>query len=117
MIVWYLHSADDEPKTNAYLVQVIGESNMENAWRGTCADGKLRNLYGCPNGWRDVRRAVAAIREFNLKLEVFKKEGDSAPMRFDLWKSSVKKKAKQHRRSALMSRVHKAQKPPRRVPF
>ena len=116
MSVWYLNSVDDDPRTNAYLVQVIGESNMENAWTGRCADGEPRNLYECPNGWADVRRAIAAIREFGLRLEVFKKEGDSAPVRFDLWKQSVKKKAK-HKRSALMPRVHKAKKPPRRVPF
>lgn len=117
MVVWYLNSVDDDPRTNAYLVQVIGESNMENAWRGTCADGKPRNLYECPNGWADVKRAIVAICQFRLRIAIFKKDGDSAPMRFDLWKQSVQKKAKRHRRSALMLRTHKANKPPRKVPF
>lgn len=114
MAVWYLNAADDEPRTNAYLVQVVGESNMENAWTGVCADGRPRDLYECPNGWADVRKAIAAVREFGLKLEVFKKEGDSVPMRFDLWKQPILKKAKRHKRSALM---HKAKKPRRRVSF
>ena len=99
---WYLHPVNGDPDTNKYLVKVIGEQNPESELRDKlCADGVKRNLFRCPSGFTNVRTALAAIPEFNLKLEVFKEsvEGTNAKgiTRFVLWKKSVRRKLNQNR--------------------
>ena len=121
--IWYLWAVNNDPMTNKYLAQVVGaetEFDTANMRKGVvCADGKKRDLYICPNGYTDVKRAKEAIPEFNLKVWTFKEDTEDVIARFVLQEQSVRKKAK-HKRSALMSRLHKAKKtpkPPRRVPF
>ena len=106
MTTWYLWPVNNDPATNEYIAQGITEQRPECERRDVlCADGERRNLYRCPKGYADVRTAVAALRRFNLKFEVFKAESESLttdlPTQFDLWKSSVRNSA---RTSALLSR-------------
>lgn len=83
--------------TRRCLSQIVGaynEADIGNISKILCADGERRYLYRCSNGWLDVVKAVNAILEFNLQLEVFQQEDGEDPKRFDLWKKSVRKKAK-----------------------
>ncbi len=96
MATWYLHAVSDHPPTNNYLVRVIGEQNSNSEYLRVgkvCADGKPRNLFTCPRGYLDVKRAIAAISEYGLNLEVFKEEITDVIVHFDLWKQGVRKKA------------------------
>ena len=93
---WYLEAKHNDPATNEYLVHVIGEQNLEHLCTSKlCADKKRRNLFRCPVGYTDVRNALAAISQFNLKVEVFKEEIEDVIIRYDLWKKSSRKKARQ----------------------
>lgn len=105
--VWYLCAVNNNPETNEYLAKVIGEQNQEHLCaEKRCADGKERNLFRCPKGYENVRTAIAAIAKFNLKIEVFREQFEGVIVRFDLWKTPVRKKAKVIRRSATMLRPH-----------
>jgi len=76
-----------------YLVQVVGEQNGEYVHlEKRCADGVTRKLFECPRGYSDVKIAVAAISEYNLKIEVFEEEIEGIIIRFDLWKRAVRKR-------------------------
>jgi len=93
--VWYLCAVNDDPATNEYLVHVIGQQNTECQCSNVlCADDKRRNLFRCPNGYSNVRSAVSAIGEFNLKIEVFKEEIERVIMHYNLWKPSARKAAR-----------------------
>lgn len=106
--VWYLWAVDNDPTTNEYLAKVIGEQNPEYLCSDkSCADGKDRNLFWCPQGYENVKSAIAAIEPFGLKIEVFREEVEDVVVRYDLWKKQVQKKARTVRRSALMARPHK----------
>ncbi|MDE2173427.1 MAG: hypothetical protein KGJ31_02405 [Patescibacteria group bacterium] len=103
MTVWYLWAIDDDPRTNEYLVKIIGEQNSENLYRDKlCADGVRRNLFRCPKGYSNIRSALVAIPEFNLKTEVFKEGAGEAIVRYDLWKKRVQKSSRQ---SALLKAI------------
>ncbi|MEK7139804.1 MAG: hypothetical protein AAB805_00605 [Patescibacteria group bacterium] len=91
---WYLWAVNDDPDTNKYFVEVIGKQNLECTHDGKkCTDGKRRNLFECPRGYADVQRAIAAIPEFNLKVEVFQEEHEDSVVRYDLWKVHVRRRA------------------------
>jgi hypothetical protein len=94
---WYLWAVNDDPMTNQYLVQVIGEQYPDELYRDKlCADGERRNLFGVSEwGNADVRRAVAAVHEFNLKLGVFRESEGAAIVRYELWRQPVRKAARQ----------------------
>ena len=99
---WYLWPVNNDPDTNKYLAKVIGEQNPEDEMRDKlCADGIKRNLFRCPQGFVNVRMALAAVSEFNLKIEVFKESfwGTNAKgiTHFVLWKKSVRKKLNENR--------------------
>ena len=103
---WYLWARDNDPKTNEYLAKVIGEQNPECLQQDMlCCDRVKRDLYRCPMGYENVRKATSAIPKFNLKLEVYKADPKGKttdlPTRFDLWKKPV---VKVRRISALMHR-------------
>ena len=107
MTIWYIEAVHGHPATNEYLAQVIGQGNEEYAHKDKiCADGVKRNLFQCPRGYQeDVQKAIAAIPQFKLKIEVFKaKDRDDLPGRYEIWKQSVKKRAQTHRKSAFMFR-------------
>ena len=99
---WYLWAVNDDPVTNKYFVNIIGEQNPEYLGNERCADGKNRNLFRCPVGYTNVQSALSAISEFNLKVEVFKEDIDGVIVRYDLWKKSAKKAA---RRSVVNRKV------------
>ena len=93
--IWYVWSVNDDPVTNQYLVQVVGEQNPEYLHTDKlCADGKRRNLFRCPKGYADVLKAITAIAEYGLKIEVFQENIDGVITRYDLWKSLVRKAAR-----------------------
>ena len=130
MTTWYLWAKNGDAATNRYLAQIVGAetefdtTNMKKGMR--CADGVERDLYVCPCGYEvDVKKAITAKPEFRLKFEVLMRRFDEEPTFFELWKNSVKQKAKVgkqgariwHKRAATMPRRHKAKKPPRRLPF
>ncbi len=95
MTTWYLEAKNDHPPTNAYFVRVIGEQNSEYLYQDMlCADGTRRNLFRCPRGYFDVRRAIAAIPEYGLRMEIFKEEGDGSIVHFNLWKEAIRKRRK-----------------------
>lgn len=103
---WYLYSINDDAGTNEFLAQVIGEQYREAECRDmSCSDGVRRNLYRCPSGYQEVRRAIANIARFNLKFEVFQETSGGEIAQYDLWKQSVRKKA---RRTRQMNNVRKA---------
>ena len=94
---WYLGAANNDPNTNDYIVGVLGAQRAD-ALREVrrCADGQVRHLYDCPEGYKEnVRSAIAGVTRFFLKLEVFKEETDGNIVRFDLWKTGPRKAAKQ----------------------
>lgn len=92
---WYLWAVNDDPRTNDYLVGVIGQQEMEYLHtKKLCADDTRRNLFECPRGYADVRSAVAAVSQQNLKLEVFKEDASGVLVRFDLWKNGARKALK-----------------------
>ncbi len=96
--VWYIGAVNDDPATNQYLVQVIGEQNQEYLHADKlCADGKKRNLFRCPDGYASVLKAVAAIAKYKLKFEVFQENIEDAIVRYDLWKPSARKAARRSR--------------------
>ena len=106
--IWYLEAAHDDPATNEYLVQIIGEQNQEFLYcTKRCADGKRRNLFRCPDGYRNVQSAIAAIRAFNLKIEVFKEDVEDVITRYNLWKKSVRKAARRASFARMISRKHR----------
>lgn len=91
---WYLWAIKDDPTTNEYLAKVIGEHNPESECRDRlCADGEKRNLYRCPMGYTNVKKALTAISTFKLKVEVFKEEIERVIVRYDLWKQPSRRKA------------------------
>lgn len=93
MTAWYLCAKNDHPPTMKYLVQVVGEQNIECLHKDRkCADGKTRNLFRCPNGYADVQRVIVAIPEYGLKVEVFSEEIPYVITRFELWKPLVRKR-------------------------
>lgn len=93
MTTWYLHAKKDHPPTNKYLVQVIGEQNIECLHKDKkCADRKTRNLFRCPRGYADVQSVLEAVLEYGLKVEVFSEEIPYVITRFDLWKPAVRKR-------------------------
>lgn len=94
--IWYLWAVNDDPVTNQYLVQVIGEQHSEELYKDKlCADGNKRNLFGCPAGYMNVRSALAAISKFNLKIGVFKEDIGGRVVRYDLWKQQSRRRARQ----------------------
>ena len=94
MTTWYLWAVHDDPRTNEYLVKVIGEQNPECLFPEVkCADGMRRNLFRCPHGYHNVMRAIAAIPEHGLKIEVFKEEICGIITQFNLWKPVVRKRS------------------------
>ncbi len=93
LVQWYLWARNDDPDTNKYLAKVIGEQYGENSRERKCADGKKRKLWICRGYDQEVKSAISAIKEFNLKLEVFQDNGDGKIVRYDLWKPEVKKTA------------------------
>ncbi|HVB19760.1 MAG TPA: hypothetical protein VNF51_00515 [Candidatus Paceibacterota bacterium] len=94
VVRWYLYAINNDPATNEYLAKIIGEQNQECEHREKlCIDKKRRDLWECPRGYADVRRAIAAIPQFNLKIEVFKEKSNDIITRYDLWKRSVQKKS------------------------
>lgn len=100
--LWYLWAVNNDPATNEYFVKVIGEQNLEYLCNDKlCADGVPRNLFKCPQGYANVRSAIAGISEFNLKFYVFKEDIEDVITRYDLWKKSVRKAA---RRGSILSR-------------
>ncbi len=95
---WYLHSINDDGNTNEFLAQVIGEQYREAECRDMlCSDGGRRNLYRCPSGYQEVRRAIANVARYNLKLEVFQETSTGLIVQYDLWKPAVRKKARRTR--------------------
>ena len=105
--IWYLWAINNDPVTNGYLVKVIGEQNPECEYKDKlCADGKRRDLFQCPMGYENVQKALTAISEFGLKVEVFK-EGKNGVVRYDLWKPHSRKKARQmaHRRIITLRKM------------
>ncbi|HUX80926.1 MAG TPA: hypothetical protein VMV38_01230 [Candidatus Paceibacterota bacterium] len=104
--IWYLEAVHDDPTTNQYLVQIIGEQNLEYLYSTKrCAGGKRRNLFRCPEGYANVQGAISAIPAFNLKIEVFKEEeGGGVITRFDLWKKSIRKTARQASFALMMKK-------------
>ena len=111
---WYLCPADKSPVTNNYFAKIIGEQNPECEKRGKlCADGVHRNLYQCPGGYLDVRAAISARAEFNLKFEVYKDDsegiGAEQVVRYDLWKKDAQRAA----RSANYLREFRKRLPPK----
>jgi len=116
---WYLCPTDKGPVTNKYFALVIGEQNPECEKRNVlCHDGVRRNFYECPNGYNDVRAAIIAKLEYNLKFEVYKKdsEGVSAEeiVRYDLWKESAKRAARGRHRHLRSHRRLQTLKPQHR---
>ena len=106
MTAWYLWAVNDDPMTNQYLVKVIGEQNPEAMYTDKlCADGRRRNLFRCPTGYANVRSALTALQEFNLKVEVFKEDAGEVIARYDLWKRRVRKAA---RHSVLLRKTRAA---------
>lgn len=92
---WYLWAKHDDPATNEYFVQVIGEQNPEYLHKDKlCADGKKRNLFECPKGYENVKSAISAIRQFHLKFEVFQENIAGVISRYDLWKKRARKAAR-----------------------
>lgn len=95
---WYLHSINDNAHTNEILSSIIGEQFRDAECRDTlCSDSVRRNLYRCPSGYQDVRRAVANVSTYNLKLEIFQQESDGPIVQYNLWKQAVRKKARRAR--------------------
>ncbi len=95
---WYLWSRNDNGWTNEFLARVIGEQYPEAECRNVlCSDGVRRNLYRCPSGYQEVRRAIANVDLFNLKLEVFQETSGGEIVQYDLWKQEVRKKARRTR--------------------
>ncbi len=96
--IWYVWAVNDDPVTNQYLVQVVGEQNQEYLHSSKlCADGTKRNLFRCPKGYASVRSAIAAIAEFKLKIEIFKEDIEGVITRYDLWKASSRKASRRRR--------------------
>jgi hypothetical protein len=92
---WYIWPTDACPRTNNYVVQVIHEQNPEYAHSSKlCADKVERDMFECPNGYSDVRKAISAIGEYHLRFEIFVQRGDNLPVRYNLWKRSVQKEAR-----------------------
>lgn len=92
---WYLCAESDHPFTNEYLAHIIGEQYPEEVYPDKlCADGRTRNLYGCPRGYADVQRAAEAVPDYNLKLAVFQQTLAGDIIRYELWKKPVQKKVK-----------------------
>lgn len=120
MATWFLWPVDVHPMTNRCLAQIVGaetENDTMNLKAGVrCADGVERNLYVCPHGYTDVKKAIVAQPEFALRFEAFMQRFDEKPTRFVLWKASVRKRAKigkqeariWHKRPRTKSRVLKA---------
>lgn len=107
MATWYLWAVDDDPKTNEYVVKIIGEGNEENLCPNKlCADGKRRNLFRCPEGYMDVRSAISALAVYDLKIEVFKESVEDVIVLYSLWKQTVRKKAKAKRSILSLRRPH-----------
>jgi hypothetical protein len=103
---WYLHSINDNTHTNEFLAQVIGEQHPDAECRDMlCSDGVRRNLYRCPSGYQEVRRAIANIARLNLNLEVFQETSGGLIVQYDLWKQEVRKKA---RRTRTMRDIRRA---------
>jgi hypothetical protein len=103
---WYLWAVDNDPATNEYLVQVIGEQNPEELHKDKlCADGARRNLFRCPAGYANVRSALTAMSRFNLKIDVFQESVGGSVARYDLWKASARRAA---RESNLLNSVRRS---------
>jgi hypothetical protein len=107
MTIWYLWAIKDDPTTNEYLAHVIGEQYPDSACRDKlCSDGVRRNLYRCPPGaYAKVQSAIAGVSVYNLKLEVFRETAGGEIAQYNLWKHSVRKRARSTR---LMGGVHRA---------
>lgn len=95
MNTWWLWAAYDNPMTNKYFAQIIEGYNEEFLRVTECSDGGRRRLFRCPNGYRDVKTAIAAMPDYNLKFEVFRSEGDCKPYPHNLWKKAVKRKVRE----------------------
>lgn len=105
-IKWYIWPTDACPRTNQYVVQVINEQNPEYAHTSKlCADGVERDMFECPNGYSDVRKAVSAIEEYNLRFEVFVQRDEGLPVRYNLWKRSVQREARKKKFFAKQNEV------------
>ena len=94
--VWYLWAIDDNPTTNNFLVKVIGEQNGEYLRKDVrCSDGVKRNLFECPEGYKNVRVVIAAKSEFFLDFEVFRQQNGGAIAPFVIWKLSHRRNAQE----------------------
>ena len=98
---WYLAAENNDPRTNEYLTDVIGRQySMESACGDVpCSDGKERNLWLCRD-FGQARTAIAAIPQFNLRLEILMAIGDNKPALWQLWKRKVRRR----RRDAQIQR-------------
>jgi hypothetical protein len=104
---WYLWAMNDNPRTNEYLVKVIGEQNQEYLYADKlCADGRRRNLFRCPKGYANVQSTISALKDFNLKFEVFKEDIEDVIVCYLLWKKSVQKAAKAMRLNKALGNHH-----------
>lgn len=91
---WYLHAINDNAHTNEILASIIGRQVDEALSHDTlCADGQRRNLYRCPSGYQDVRKAVMNYATYNLKMAVFQQAPDGSIVEYTLWKPAVKKRS------------------------
>lgn len=100
---WYLHAINDNAHTNEILASIFGGQIDEAlAYNTLCADGVRRNLYRCPSGYQDVRKAVENHAKFNLKMAVYQQAPDGTIVEYTLWQPKVKKRSRMGRLKRLI---------------
>lgn len=95
MTTWYIWPVNGHSMTHGYLALVVGAQNEQK--NKLCADGKRKNLsrdlFRCPNGYKEVRTAITAIAAHGLKFEVYREEVESKIIRFKAWEKRLRRKA------------------------
>lgn len=106
--VWYLHAINDNPVTSKIITHwVIGGQNFEDSMRENveCVDGVCRNLFICE--YPQITKAVEAIPEYHLRLDVFWCYEGSDPGRWRFWEKLVRKQINNARRAKRITKGDK----------